>query len=693
MNDKVRGLFLNSPAAQCSIHESGIMVYNVIKNVPFIEWDYKNLSEKLLDESQSIQEKYSFVLFNYHPSTAPWLCIDSIKTIKCLKINIVLETLPDDIYALCPRNVFDVHMAIDPTINDSGKKIYGMPRPISNASAPKVEKYSESSIIRIGTFGFATPGKGFERVVDAVNREFQQAEIRINIPCAEFADFATEKLHKTKYATYLIDNMKMIAKPGVQIIATDDFMTQDELVKWCQKNDINIFLYERDQPGLSATTDQAIASGKPLLVSDNSTFRHIHQFLRPYPFWTIKKTLTDSIPAMQKMQLAWNEEEFNKKFKKILEDNKEQIQKKYDIVLKRKKTENKIKKRKLRKLISLLQKARVVYQNFESIVRPTVKIKRSQVQLLMVNSRLKQCGVYQYGNNIFSEITKINNLSSKIVDVANQYEYQKAVSQYKPEAVLFNYYPFTMPWLSKKNVQGSNAKKLGVLHEMNEQIVSELNNEFFDMHIVPDPTLNSNRKDVFQAPRLVKNFCNYFPEPEIPTFGSFGFGFGNKGFEKIIDLVQDEYDDAVIKFMMPFNEVVEKNGNFARKMADQCKARVRKKGIKLIINHNFLNEKDLINSLAKNTANIFLYDETLDKGISSVLEYAIASRRPLIINKCPMFRHVYASEERVLINNKSIKSILRERSTPIIPFLNSWSTANFQMAWESFLFKLLKSQA
>ena len=145
--------------------------------------------------------------------------------------------------------------------------------------------------------------------------------------------------------------------------------------------------------------------------------------------------------------------------------------------------------------------------------------------------------------------------------------------------------------------------------------------------------------------------------------------------------------------MMPFNEVVEKNGNFAREVADKCRARVRKKGINLVINHDFLNEKDLIDSLAQNTANIFLYDETIGKGISSVLEYAIASRRPLIINRCPMFRHVFTSEERVLINNKSIKSILRERSTPIIPFLNSWSSAHFQMVWESFLFKLLKRQA
>lgn len=692
MSNQVRGLFLNSPSAQCSIHESGIMVFNVIKNIPWIKWDYEDLSEEKLNTTQIIYKKYNFVFFNYHPSTAPWLCLDSINKNQCLKINMVLETLPHDIYALCPQGVFDVHLAIDPTINDKPNGIYGMPRPIDNVIAAVPQTYIKTSKIRIGTFGFATPGKGFERVVDAVNREFDEAEIRINIPSAEFADFVTKNLHKTPYAQYLVDNMKMIAKPGVEIIATDVFMTQVELVNWCRNNDINIFLYERDQPGLSATTDQAIASGRPLLVSDNNTFRHIHQFLRPYPFWNIRQSLTQSILPIRQMQIAWDKNEFTKKFEKILQQNNSCFEKEYNVFLRRKTGKTK-RKGILLKLASRLQKIKRACSHFKKTCRPTIKIESSQVQLLMINSKLKKCGVYQYGSNIFSEISKINNLRAKQVDVADQRDYEKSLSQNNPEIILFNYYPATMPWLNREIVKGFCAKKLGILHEMNDKIVKELNNELFDVHIVPDPTLNSTRKDVFQAPRLVKSYCNYFPEPDIPTFGSFGFGFANKGFEKIIDLVQGEYDNAIIKFTMPFNEVVERNGNFAKEVVAKCRERIVKKGITLLINHDFLAERDLLNNLAQNTANIFLYDETISMGISSVLEYAIASRRPLIINKCPMFRHVFNSESRVLINNKSIKSILRERSTPIIPFLNSWSTANFQMVWESFLFKHLKRQA
>ena len=60
-------------------------------------------------------------------------------------------------------------------------------------------------------------------------------------------------------------------------------MTPEALIDWCHENDLNCFMYTRDQPGLSATTDQAILSGQPLLTLTNATFRHIHPYIPPYP--------------------------------------------------------------------------------------------------------------------------------------------------------------------------------------------------------------------------------------------------------------------------------------------------------------------------------------------------------------------------------------------------------------------------
>lgn len=249
--------------------------------------------------------EYGFALFNYHPGTMPWMRLAQVKELKCLKGVIILETQPDSVFALCPRDVFDVHLAIDPTIVDVPGRIYGLPRPIGDIQPP-LRLASVPDIPTIGTYGFGTPGKGFERVVDAVNREFDRAVIRVNIPCGHFADSSWVALQGMPYADYLVQLMRRVAKPGISIKATHHYFTQSELVEWCRENTINIFLYERQQPGLSATTDQAVASGAALLVGDNPTFRHLHGYVGAYPTVTIREAVCSGADAIARLQADWN---------------------------------------------------------------------------------------------------------------------------------------------------------------------------------------------------------------------------------------------------------------------------------------------------------------------------------------------------------------------------------------------------
>jgi hypothetical protein len=122
----------------------------------------------------------------------------------------------------------------------------------------------------------------------------------------------------------------------------------------------------------------------------------------------------------------------------------------------------------------------------------------------------------------------------------------------------------------------------------------------------------------------------------------------------------------------------------------ECKLRVRKQGIILSFRHSLLTPKQLLDSLARNTANIFLYDETPSKGISNILEYAIAARRPLIVNDCPMFRHVTALAPEISIRNRSIKDIVSDGIIPLVPFYNEWSEAMFHKRWHEFLCHSMK---
>ncbi|CAN5150217.1 hypothetical protein BH09BAC2_BH09BAC2_17070 [soil metagenome] len=303
----MKGLFINNSEKKDSIHISGVMVYECLKSSKKFSIDYLEVDIN----NRQISAEYDFYLFNYHPATMHWLDTRSLR--KYLKNvgTVILEVLPNDPFVLCPARHFDYYCVLDPTIK-SKKNIYSFPRPLDKFEGELPVVHNQTPVV--GTFGFATKGKGFQHVVDAVNKEFDKAVIRINIPYGDFVPDSKE------YAAFLADVCKKRAKPGVEVIVTNDFMDKDELINWCACNTLNCFLYDRDMPGLSATTDQAIVSGRPLSVSNNDTFRHITHYLTPYPAWSLKDAIEKSIPVVRQMQQDWTQEAFASKFEKLLSE-------------------------------------------------------------------------------------------------------------------------------------------------------------------------------------------------------------------------------------------------------------------------------------------------------------------------------------------------------------------------------------
>lgn len=285
------------------------MVYNSLRGSKNFTLDYTEININ----SKTISTGYNFYFFNYHPITMGWLDTKNLKKKLGCTGTIILEVAPDDPFVLCPENDFTFYCALDPTLNSKKKNVYPFPRPLEKIefNFPAIE----NKIPVIGTFGFATKGKGFQHVVEAVNKEFESAIIKINIPYGDFVPDSKE------YAAYLADVCKRKAKDGIDIIVTNDFMDKEQLIKWCASNTLNCFLYDRNIPGLSATTDQAIVSERPLAVSDNDTFRHINSYLKPYPAWSLRDSISKSIPVVKAMKQDWSAENFVKKFELLLEEN------------------------------------------------------------------------------------------------------------------------------------------------------------------------------------------------------------------------------------------------------------------------------------------------------------------------------------------------------------------------------------
>ncbi len=681
---KPRGLFLNTSRANCSIYESGRMVYECLRLSERFEIDYAEITR----EQRKISGSFDFYAFNYHHVGMDWLDTRQVRRLPGLKTTFVLETLPNDPFVLCPSKDFDVYCAIDPTMQTTNPRVYAFPRPLEVpiATLPSVP---DTGPPIIGTFGFATPGKGFELVVEAVNREFDEAIVRINIPPGTYAEDAMWKLQRRSYAEYLSELCRKVAKRGVQVVVTNDYLSKEELIAWCARNTLNCFLYCRNQPGLAATTDQAIVSGRPLAVSTNETFRHIHHYLKPYPFCSLHESIAASSSQVRQMREEWAPSHFARRFEAVLTDKGlfaagqgTGHRRAMDIELCGKPADTVV-RRGWRRFL------RASRHFFAPASAPSIRPRASssgavcEATVLIVSHPRSQCGIHQYGLNIFSALRKSARYRFAYAECLNERALRDAVTRFRPAAILYNHYPVTMPWLHPGITRDYCFPQLGILHEVTQREADSATQELFDYLVCPDPTLISRHRFILKTPRLIPPYINMQPLPEIPTVGSFGFGFGDKGFEKLIRVVQEEFDLARIILRLPFNDIVDPGGkHHSLATAKRCRALVSKPGIELTIRHDFLQRPQLLDFLASNTLNAFFYDVNKDRGISSTIEHALAVQRPLAINRCGMFRHVHSATPSICIENISLRAIVANGVAPLVPFYHDWSEANFILAYE-----------
>lgn len=323
--------FINTGKANCSIFESGAMVADCLAGYPDWEIHYFTLDELDLpylehrrklrlrdghggENGRTPPKKIDLWIFNWHFITmASHVRPEVIESLPGPKFTIVLEVLPGEPLKLVPPGVFDGYLVLDPRAEQTAT-IFPFPRPLPRTA--KLPDTAPRDVPVIGSFGFGTPGKGFELLIEAVNRAFDKAVVRINVPPGDY--IGTDVIHRTNYAKHLAAMCRRIAKPGVSIDFTFHFMSPDELTMWCGENNLNCFMYTRDQPGLSATTDYAILSGRPLLTSTNSTFQHIHPYVPPYPVTSLQAAINSTRGQVGSMQRDWSRETFRARFREML---------------------------------------------------------------------------------------------------------------------------------------------------------------------------------------------------------------------------------------------------------------------------------------------------------------------------------------------------------------------------------------
>lgn len=326
-------------------------------------------------------------------------------------------------------------------------------------------------------------------------------------------------------------------------------------------------------------------------------------------------------------------------------------------------------------------------------MQPTLEMNSSLKQkILIISHKEERCGVHQYGQNIAEALKKSEKYSFSYAECSIADEFFSIVNNIMPVAIIYNYFPSTLPWLNKKIIRKIKVPHIDIIHEVTQQVADSAYDSFFQYHIAPDPTLLLKNPIVFKTGRLIPKYKNTYELPEIPTIGSFGFGTAGKGFERLISTVQKEFDEAIIRLHIPFAAFGDSDGREAYAIAHRCKDLIVKPGIKLLLSHNFLSQEQLLDFLAQNSINAFFYEENIGRGISSVIDYALAVQRPIAITKSNMFRHILSTYPSICIEDSDLKQIMHNGFEPILQYYKEWNEPNLIWDYERIIEKVLNKR-
>jgi hypothetical protein len=284
------------------------------------------------------------------------------------------------------------------------------------------------------------------------------------------------------------------------------------------------------------------------------------------------------------------------------------------------------------------------------------------VFVALFNHKQSACGVYQYGKRISEIICKSQLFSIDYYEVSNYDEYLNCLAKKTYTIIIYNYHAVTMPWINRTVLRSIHSVHISIAHESPDSMFQ------IRLDVNPSAGLGLPRPIFETIPGPSDHpFITYGQDTGIPIIGSFGFGFTNKGFDKIIYKVNQEFDEAIIKFIIPIPDY---GVNTVEEVAMRCRSVFTKPGIQIRVSHQYFTDNEILQFLSSNTINCFFYDAMHGRSISSAIDYALSVRKPLCITNSHMFRHIYSP----LIDGDIVS--IRSCIETSVPYL-----AKFNEAW------------
>jgi hypothetical protein len=302
-----------------------------------------------------------------------------------------------------------------------------------------------------------------------------------------------------------------------------------------------------------------------------------------------------------------------------------------------------------------------------------------------VNHSVENCGVYQFGKRVGDILAKSTSIQFIYVEIDSFDALLAKVSEVNPNSILFNHLQGTMPWLNEVNIEilrSMSIKTFTIVHNIGYK-------QYFDGYFHQDPNFIGDSHSNFAFPRPI--FEDYVvrdkPRLEILQIGSFGFGFKVKHFDEICRLVNGQFKNELVQVNFHITEsYFSPNASEIEAIERRCRKILKNKNHNLVVTRDFLSNIEILDFLALNDLNVFLYEKYKTyNGISSTLDYALSAKRPFAINKSNMFSHFHDVTPSICIEDLSLHKILENGIFPLEDKYEDWSNANFVSTFEEII--------
>lgn len=277
------------------------------------------------------------------------------------------------------------------------------------------------------------------------------------------------------------------------------------------------------------------------------------------------------------------------------------------------------------------------------------------IKVLFISRKSERCGVADYGRRVYEIIRR-----STVLDITfREVESIEDCNTSGYDVLLVNYHHATLPFLTHL----SNVPTAAIFHEG-------------PMHIKADAIIDTEIRPLFENIPFEK------VDNPIPVIGSFGFGFQDKNFPRVAQIVREQFERAILRLNIPFAEFGDSNGALAMAEVEKIKAVLAGSQITLQVSHEYLSQCELLQWLHGNDLNLFLYNQSHGRGLSSAIDYALSARQPIGVSSSEMFRHLPHS---ICIDNISLQELITGGVEPLKPLYHQHSNDNLIRHYEGVL--------